>query len=122
MEPLLGVGFGRTFNYIWNGYAYHLEGDPHNSYIWILAGSGVFALASFLLLMAIFLRDAIKRVRAATSFGRALVLWAIGTWFVFLLNALSGPILSEPTFLLTVWIVILLPAIVPISRPRREFH
>lgn len=122
LEPVLGVGFGRTFNYTWNGYAYHLEGDPHNSYIWILAGSGIFALASLLVLMAVFLRDAIKRARAAISFDRALVLWAIVTWFIFLLNALTGPILSEPTFLLTVWIVILLPAIVSKSRPPREFH
>ena len=72
--------------------------------------------------MAVFLRDAIKRARAAISFDRALVLWAIVTWFIFLLNALTGPILSEPTFLLTVWIVILLPAIVSKSRPPREFH
>jgi O-antigen ligase len=121
-EPLLGLGFGRSFNYIWNGAAYHLQGDPHNSYIWILAGSGVFALAALLLLFGTFLWDAIRRVRAAISFERALVLWAIGTWFIFMVNTLTGPILSEPSFLLTVWIVLLLPALVSARRPRREFQ
>jgi len=121
-EPLLGLGFGRSFNYIWNGYAYHLEGDPHNSYIWILAGGGVFALAALLLLFGTFLWDAIRRARAATSFDRALVLWAIGTWFIFMINTLTGPILSDPSFLLTVWIVKLVPALVSAKRPPREFH
>jgi O-antigen ligase len=121
-EALLGIGFGRSFNYIWNGYAYHLEGDPHNSYIWILAGGGVFALAALLLLFGTFLWDAIRRVRTSLSFERALVLWAIGTWFIFMVNALTGPIFSDPSFLLTVWIVLLLPALVSARRPQREFH
>jgi O-antigen ligase len=121
-EPLLGLGFGRSFNYIWNGYAYHLEGDPHNSYIWILAGGGVFALAALLLLFGTFLWDAIRRARASISFERALVLWAIGTWFIFMVNTVTGPILSEPAFILTVWIVLLLPALVPAKPPPREFH
>jgi len=120
-EALLGLGFGRNFNYIWNGAAYHSAGDPHNSYIWILAGGGVFALATFLLLMGTFLWDAIRRARASISFERALVLWAIGTWFIFMVNALTGPILSDSTFLLTVWIVLLVPALVSSKRPR-EFH
>jgi O-antigen ligase len=121
-EPLLGLGFGRSLNYIWNGYAYHLEGDPHNSYIWIVAGGGVFALAALLLLFGTFLWDAIRRVRASISFERALVLWSIGTWFIFMINTFTGPILSDPSFLLTVWIVLLLPALVPAKRPPREFH
>lgn len=121
-EAVLGLGFGRSFNYIWNGYAYHLGGDPHNSYIWILAGGGVFALAALLLLFGTFLWDAIRRARASTSFEHALVLWAVGTWFIFMVNALTGPILSDPSFLLTVWIVLLLPALVPARRPPREFH
>ena len=121
-EALLGIGFGRSFNYIWNGYAYHLEGDPHNSYIWILAGGGVFALAALLLLFGTFLWDAIRRVRGSLSFERALVLWAIGTWFILMVNALTGPIFSDPSFLLTVWIVLLLPALVSARRPQREFH
>jgi hypothetical protein len=91
-EPLLGLGFGRSLNYIWNGYAYHLEGDPHNSYIWIVAGGGVFALAALLLLFGTFLWDAIRRVRASISFERALVLWSIGTWFIFMINTFTGPI------------------------------
>ena len=36
----------------------------------------------------------------AVSFDRALILWSIGTWFVFMVNALTGPILSDPSFLL----------------------
>lgn len=120
-EALLGLGFGRNVNYIWNGAAYHSAGDPHNSYIWILAGGGVFALASLLLLLGTFLWDAIRRARASISFERALVLWAIGTWFIFMVNALTGPILSDSTFLLTVWIVLLVPALVSSKRPR-EFH
>jgi O-antigen ligase len=116
-EPLLGLGFGRSFNYIWNGAIYHLDGDPHNSYIWILAGGGVFALVALFVLMAEFLRDAIRRLRHTTAIERALILWAIGTWFLFMLNTLTGPILSDPMFLLTIWIVMLLPALVtPPSR------
>jgi O-antigen ligase len=121
-EPVLGLGFGRSFNYTWNGAAYHLEGDPHNSYIWILAGGGVFALAALLLLFGTFVWDAIRRARASISFERALVLWAIGTWFVFMVNALTGPVLTDPSFLLTVWVVMLLPALVSARRPLREFH
>ena len=121
-EALLGLGFGRNFNYIWNGAAYHLAGDPHDSYIWILAGGGVFALASLLLLMGTFLWDAMRRARAAISFERALVLWAIGTWFIFMVNALTGPILSDSSFLLTVWIVLLVPALVSANRRSREFY
>lgn len=121
-QPLLGLGFGRTFNYIWNGYVYHLEGDPHNSYIWMLAGGGAFVLACLFLLMGVYLWDAIKRIRAAVSFDRALILWSIGTWFVFMVNALTGPILSDPSFLLTIWVVLFLPALVSARRPSREFH
>jgi O-antigen ligase len=114
--PLLGLGFGRSFNYIWSGQVYHLDGDPHNSFIWILAGGGVFALAALLLLMAVFLRDALRRLRVATELQRALILWAIGTWFIFMVNTLTGPILSDPNFLLTIWIAMLLPALVRPSR------
>jgi O-antigen ligase len=115
-EPLLGLGFGRSFNYIWNGAVYHLDGDPHNSYIWILAGGGVFALAALLVLLAVFLRDSLRRLRGAVDLQRALILWALGTWFVFMVNTLTGPILSDPNFLLTIWIAMLLPALVRPSR------
>jgi hypothetical protein len=121
-NALLGLGFGRTFNYIWNGAGYQSQGDPHNSYIWILAGGGVLALACVLTLMGIYLWDAVRRIRAAVSFERALVLWAVGTWFVFMVNALTGPILTDPSFLLTIWVVMLLPALVGGRRPTREFH
>jgi carbohydrate binding protein with CBM4/9 domain len=114
-EPLLGLGFGRSFDYIWEGTVYHFDGDPHNGFVWLLGGGGVFALGSFLLLLGVFVRTAWQRLRLATGYGQALVLWAVLTWFVFMLNVMTEPILSQPAPLLTVWTLMLLPAVVGVS-------
>jgi hypothetical protein len=111
-EPLIGLGFGRSLDYIWNGGVYRLDGDPHNSFVWLLAGGGALALGGFLVLLAAFVRDAWRRLRGASGVNHALVLWALAMWFVIMINSLTGPILSDPLLLLAVWVVMLLPALV----------
>ena len=79
------------------------------------------ALATLLLLFGTFVWDAIRRARASISFERALVLWAIGTWFVFMVNALTGPVLTDRRSSSTVWVVMLLPALVSARRRSESF-
>jgi hypothetical protein len=43
---------------------------------------------------------------------QAVVIWCLGTWTAFMINALAGPILTDATMLLTMWITMLLPAFV----------
>jgi hypothetical protein len=111
-EPLLGLGFGRSFDYIWEGAVYHFDGDPHDDFIWLLAGGGVLAFGAFVLLLGAFVRGSWRRIRGRSGYERALVVWALLTWFVFMLNSATEPILTEPGFLLTVWTLMLLPGLV----------
>lgn len=116
-EPVLGVGFGRTTSFDIDQYSFTIQGDPHNSFIYLLAGGGAIALGSFVLLMLVFLWDAWRRFRGSTGLERALVAFAACFWIVFMVNALAGPVLSDANFMLTIWILMALPALVPIRRP-----
>jgi O-antigen ligase len=126
--PITGVGFGR-------GSAFFLEvpdpvtgwptfprveigQDPHNGYVYLLAGGGVIALGTFLLLIGTFAGDAVKRYRRATDpRARVLLLWAPALLFVFLFNAASGATFAVPENILTIWALLVLPAVV---QPGRE--
>jgi O-antigen ligase len=112
-EWLTGVGFGRITHFELAGQTITIFGDPHNSYVYLLAGGGVLALGSFLLVCVLYLVDALRRLRRADGVEQALIIWALGTWLTFMINALAGPILSNPIMLLTIWILFALPSVVP---------
>jgi O-antigen ligase len=87
--------------------------DAHNSYLWLLAGGGIACLASFLLVLLVFFCDALRRARnAVDEHERIIVVWSMATVFVFLLNALTGPVLSNAMLMLAIWTLLLLPSIV----------
>lgn len=117
-ELFLGPGWGRMITYLFDGRVYRIGGDPDNSYVYILGGGGVLALGAFLLLLGIYLRDAWRRVRLAPGYERALVLWALATWTVFMVNCFMAPFLPRPKLVLTIWALMLLPALVQPARTR----
>jgi hypothetical protein len=110
-EVLLGSGFGRPTSFLFEGRVYRLEGDPDNSYVYVLAGGGVLALGGLLLVMGVFAQDTLRRIRRASGFERALLIWALATWFVFMVNCLMAPYLPRPKLDLTIWTLMLIPAI-----------
>ena len=116
-EPIRGLGFGRKTSFVIENQTVEFKGDPHNSYIYLLAGGGALALGAFVLLTLVYLTDSVRRAVAATGVERALVVWSLAAWFVFAVNTATGPILTDPQLLLTIWIVMLLPALV-----RRSAH
>jgi hypothetical protein len=111
-EVMLGSGFGRESTFLFEGRVYPVVGGPDNSYVFVLAGGGVLALGGLLLVMAVFVRDTWRRIRASAGYQRALVIWALATWFVFMVNCLTAPFLPRPKLVLTIWALMLIPAIV----------
>jgi O-antigen ligase len=126
-SPLIGVGFGRETDFILNGTRWEIGQDPHNSFMWLLAGGGVFALGSFALILVAFTADAWRRLRRVTDpHARLIIAWSALALFMFLVNAGAGPVLSgEPSIMLTVWVLLLLPSIVTSTpsptRPLNQF-
>lgn len=119
-QPLLGVGFGRESTFYIDGMPNVIEGDPHNGFIYLLAGGGALALGGFLLLVAVYVRDSVRRLRVARpGEEQVLVIWSVATWFVFMLHAAAEPVLTYPTMILTMWIVMLLPALVRLPAGER---
>ena len=118
-EPFFGVGFGRESTFYIDGAPNLIEGDPHNGFLYLLAGGGAFALGAYVLLILVYLRDSAKRLIVARGRERVLVAWAVATWFVFLLHSVVEPVLTEPAMLMTMWILMLLPAaLVPLRGER----
>jgi hypothetical protein len=111
-EVLLGSGFGRESTFLFEGRVYPIVGGPDNSYVFVLAGGGVLALGGLLLVMAVFARDTWRRIRASAGYDRALAIWALSTWFVFMVNCLMAPFLPRPKVVLTIWALMLIPAVV----------
>jgi O-antigen ligase len=111
-RPLLGLGFGRVVDYTWEGRFYRVEGDPDNSFVYILAGGGALALASFLLLMGAYVRDALRRLRETSDVERSLIVWALSAWFIVMVNCAMAPFLPRSKIVLTLWALLLLPALV----------
>jgi hypothetical protein len=117
-EPLLGLGFGRETQYVWSGVYYRVKGDPDNSYVFLLAGGGILALGGFLVLLWGFVRDAFGRLRGAVGSDRRLVVWALSAWFIIAVNCAMAPFLPRPKIVLSLWAVMLVPALV--RKARRE--
>ncbi|HLM94289.1 MAG TPA: hypothetical protein VK273_10785 [Gaiellaceae bacterium] len=118
-EPLLGLGFGRETQYVWQGFYYRVKGDPDNSYVFLLAGGGILALGGFLLLLGGFVRDAFKRLLSAVGTDRGLVIWALSAWFILAVNFAMAPFLPRPKIVLSFWAVMLVPALVRKVRKER---
>lgn len=129
-NPVFGVGFGRTSSFTINvrsssGFLVpirqDIEQDPHNGYLFLLAGGGLFALASFLALLAVFAGDAVRRYRAHPpgSVERLLIAWCGALLFCFLFEAASGTMFENTDDLLAMWALLVLPGVVALpSRPR----
>jgi len=126
-SPLIGVGFGRPTTFTLDVSAIYGPGatqqetiaqDPHDGYVWLLATGGILLLSSFLLILAAYYRDAWLRLRgAAHDDERLVIVWAASTLLVYLINIATEPFLGNPSSLLVVWALLVLPAVVP-RRPR----
>jgi hypothetical protein len=112
-EWVTGVGFGRRTEFELERQVVEIEGDPHNSFAWLLGGGGALALGAFLVVCVTFVVDAVRRLRHAERTGQVLIVWALVTWLSFMINALTGPILTDPEMLMTIWVLMTLPSVVP---------
>jgi O-antigen ligase len=110
-SPITGVGFGRSAMFRFNGIPVTINQDPHDSFLYLLAGGGVLTLCAFLLLVVTFATDGVRRLRRTTDpYQRLIVVWSMAMLCSFLINAAAGPVLSDPRMLLTIWAVMLLPS------------
>ena len=114
--PLTGVGFGRPARFIANNAHYNVGQDPHNQFLYLWAGGGLLLLGSFLLLLAVYLLEAWSGFQGASVEERRLIFWCVSLWFVFIVNSLTGIILTQGYLLLVFWILMLLPMTL---RPRK---
>jgi O-antigen ligase len=120
-SPYVGVGFGKDATFTLNGFRYETTQDPHNSFVWMLAGGGVLLLGAFVLLVLRFARDAWRRHgRARDDVERILLAWPVLALVCFLLNTTAGPVLSQPTEVLFLWTLLLLPGVVPAREEAAE--
>ena len=122
-DPIFGVGFGRKSEFFLEVEnettglpslrRVEIGQDPHNGYVFLLAGGGILAFGTFVLLLGVFAFDAARRYRDnADPHARLIVLWASATLFVFLLNSASGPYFGRPDNALAIWALLVLPAVV----------
>ena len=115
--PVTGVGFGRPVRFVSKGVQYDVEQNPHNQFLYLWAGGGSLLVGSFILLLAVYLLEAWRRFRSAKKEERQLIFFAVSLWFVFVVNSLTGIVLTVPDLLLTFWILMVLPMVV---RPERS--
>jgi O-antigen ligase len=111
-NPVFGFGFGRPVTFVSIDQTVQtFSGDPENSYIYVLAGGGIVALASLLTLVGLFFIDCGRRFLRSERAPRAVVTLGASLAFILLVNAASGPVLSNPPLMLLTWIGLLLPAV-----------
>jgi O-antigen ligase len=125
-EPVFGVGFGETSRFYIDvqsssGYfvpfRQDIGQDPHNGYLFLLAGGGIVTLAGFLLLIGVFGVDALRRyLGAVDDHERIIVLWAAALLFCFLFEAASGTEFESSADVLAIWALLTAPAVVPLRR------
>ena len=114
-SPVYGVGFGRGATFTLNYEQWVIDQDPHNGYVYLLAGGGIVLLGSFALLLLLYARDARRRFRGAMQpEERALVVFSVLALLTFLVNAGIEPLFTYPSVLLTMWALLVLPAVVPL--------
>jgi O-antigen ligase len=115
-SPLTGVGFGRQASFVLNNARIEVGQDPHDQFLFLWAGGGLLLLASFVLLLVVYLLESWSRFRTATGDERRLVFWAVSMWFVLVANSLTGIVLTDSHLLLIFWVLMLLPMIVRLKR------
>jgi hypothetical protein len=113
--PVTGSGFGRPASFTVNYEPFTIVQDPHNQFLYLWAGGGLLLLGTFILLLLVYVWEAWRRLRTATPDERRLIIWAVSMWFVFVVNSLSGAILTVADLLLVFWVFMVLPMVV---RPR----
>jgi O-antigen ligase len=115
-DPVRGVGFGRTVTFALQDkqqtLTFSTSGDPHNSYVWLLAGGGLLAFLPFAALCIAFVVDTLRRLRRLEGVAKLLATWALAFWTVFMVNAFAGPVLTSSEFLLTIWALMIIPVAV----------
>ena len=112
-DPVIGVGFGKGATFTVGSTRFHITQDPHNSFLFLWAGGGILTLGAFVLLFAVFLRDAWRRYGSQVEISRQLIAWSVALWFCFVANSLVEPQLTQANSILVFWILMLLPSIVP---------
>lgn len=115
--PVTGVGFGRSISFEIEGQRLTMAADPHNQFLYLWAGGGLLLLGSFVLLLVVYLFDSWRRFKNGAAGARRLVFWTVSFWFVFVVNSMTGIVLTTPPLLLVFWILMVLPMIV---RPGEE--
>jgi O-antigen ligase len=119
-SPIIGVGFGKEANFTADFTRFHITQDPHNSYLFLWAGGGLLTLGAFLLLYVLFVADSWRRYSSeANQTARALIAWCLSIWFCFAVNSLVEPQLTQANSILVLWILMLLPTVVPYARKER---
>jgi O-antigen ligase len=111
-SPLTGVGFGRTASFEIESVRTKITQDPHNQFIYLWAGGGLVLVASFVLLLLVYLIESWRRFRRGSREERRLIFWVVSVWLVFVINSATGVILTSPSLLLTFWVLMVLPMIV----------
>jgi O-antigen ligase len=122
-QPFVGVGFGRSSEFFVDVESssgvrvpvrQEILQDPHNGYLLLWAGGGLVALGSFLLIVVVYAWDSVRRFRwNPDPIGRLIILWSAALLFAFLVNAASGTMFGSPPDILTIWALLVLPAVVP---------
>jgi O-antigen ligase len=110
-SPITGVGFGKKALLYFGEVPQVIDQDPHDSFLYLLAGGGILTLGAYLLLVTTFAVDAARRLRRTNDpYRRLIIIWSTATLCAFLVNAAAGPVLSDPMMLLTIWALMLLPS------------
>lgn len=110
--PITGVGFGRPASFVTSNGRTWVGQDPHNQFLFLWAGGGLLLFGSFVLLLVVYLFESWRRFRSATNEERRLIFWAVSMLFVFVVNSLSGIVLTATYLLLPFWILMVLPMVV----------
>jgi O-antigen ligase len=113
--PIQGQGFGRPTRFVANDVTINVAQNPHNQFLYLWAGGGLLLFGSFILFLAVYLAESWRRFRRGTRIERRLIFWAVSLWFVFIVNSLTGIVLTEASLLLVFWVLLLLPMVVRIE-------
>jgi O-antigen ligase len=107
--PVAGVGFGRTTSFEVNGVRTTITQDPHDQLIYLCAAGGLLLLGTFVLLLVVYLVESARRFARGAMDERRFIFWTVSLWFVFLMNSLTGIVLTSPPLLLVFWVLMVLP-------------
>jgi O-antigen ligase len=118
--PVTGVGFGLSASFVTSNGRTRVGQDPHNQFLYLWAGGGLLLLGSFVVLLMIYLLESWRRFRSGTNEERRLIFWAVSMCFVFVVNSLTGIILTQSDLLLAFWILLVLPMAVRRHPPVEE--